>query len=64
MRNKKSDNDAIIGIAYDVGFNSKSTFNTAFKKFIKMTPSEYLSRNIFNNVNWFIFLKQLVYRYL
>ena len=31
----------IIAIAYDVGFNSKSTFNTAFKKYTKMTPSQF-----------------------
>lgn len=31
----------IITIAYDVGFNSKSTFNSAFKKYAKMTPSQF-----------------------
>ena len=33
---------SILGIAEDVGYNSKSTFNTAFKKLNGMTPTEYL----------------------
>lgn len=31
----------ILEIAYDVGFNSKVSFNKAFKKFTKMTPSQF-----------------------
>jgi AraC-like DNA-binding protein len=33
----------ITNIAFDVGFNSKSTFNTAFKKLVGHSPSAYRS---------------------
>ena len=31
----------VLEVLYDVGFNSKSVFNTSFKKYTGMTPSEY-----------------------
>ncbi len=31
----------ILSIAEEVGFNSKSTFNTAFRQYTQMTPTEY-----------------------
>jgi AraC-like DNA-binding protein len=37
----KSDNFTILAIAFDSGFNSKTTFNSIFKNQIGMTPSEY-----------------------
>lgn len=32
---------SILGIAYESGFNSKTSFNTTFKKLTHQTPSEY-----------------------
>ncbi len=36
----------IIDVAFLVGFNSKSTFNSAFKKHIGLTPSQYKKQNL------------------
>ena len=32
----------LSGLAYECGFESKSTFNRSFKQFNKMTPSQYI----------------------
>lgn len=42
---KKHKELSIMGIANSVGFNSKSTFNTLFKKLTGNTPSEFISKN-------------------
>ncbi len=43
FNDEKSINFTISSIAYDSGFNSLSSFNAAFKKFEKVTPSVYRS---------------------
>jgi len=40
-RRLKTTNDTVLAIAHDVGFNSRSTFNAAFKKHAGATPSAY-----------------------
>jgi YesN/AraC family two-component response regulator len=35
-------NSTLLGIAFDSGFNSKATFNRAFKKNTGKTPKEYI----------------------
>ena len=37
---------SLLGIAFDCGFNSKSSFNRVFKKFTSLTPSEYQKNSI------------------
>lgn len=41
LRNPDKKEFTVLEILYEVGFNSKSSFNTAFKKYTAQTPTEY-----------------------
>ncbi|MBC8754770.1 AraC family transcriptional regulator [Kordia sp. YSTF-M3] len=44
VASNENDLKTLLGIALDSGFNSKSTFNRAFKKQTQQTPKEYFSK--------------------
>ena len=41
----------LIALAYDAGFNSKSTFNRVFKNITGITPGEFYKTTIQDNSN-------------
>lgn len=41
LKNENAKNMTLTGIAFECGFNSKATFNRAFKKFTGVSPKEY-----------------------
>ena len=43
-QNPENKNISIIGLAYESGFNSKTVFNTFFKKEEGITPNDYLKK--------------------
>ena len=42
----ENQNYTLLAVAFDSGFNSKSSFNTIFKKFTGYTPSQYKKKNL------------------
>jgi len=46
LTEKGMNNITIAGIAYDCGFNTLSAFNTAFKKFTSLTPSQFRNKQV------------------
>ncbi len=45
LRSIKHQHLNMLGIAYESGFNSKTTFNTTFKKLTGLSPTEYLQQS-------------------
>ena len=45
MKKDAEQSYTILALAFDAGFNSKSSFNTIFKKFTGKTPSQYRIEN-------------------
>ncbi len=41
----KSNRKTVLEVLYEVGFNSKSSFNTSFKKFTGMTPTHFRKKS-------------------
>jgi AraC-like DNA-binding protein len=46
LKKTENINFTILGIMFDSGFSSKTTFNIAFKKFAGCTPVEYKRKNL------------------
>ncbi len=45
IKNPKFDHLSMMGIAYEAGFNSKTTFNTAFKKMVGCSPTTFRQKS-------------------
>jgi len=46
LQNPKKSELTILEILYEVGFNSKSSFNTAFKKHTNQTPTQFREKHL------------------
>jgi AraC-like DNA-binding protein len=46
LKNGEHKNQTLLGLALDSGFNSKATFNRAFKKLTSMSPKEWIHQNV------------------
>ncbi|HXB31454.1 MAG TPA: helix-turn-helix domain-containing protein [Puia sp.] len=46
LNNPKDRKITVLEVLYKVGFNSKSSFNTLFKKYTGLTPSEFKKKNL------------------
>lgn len=46
LKNNSENHLTILEILYAVGFNSKSSFNTSFKKYTKLTPTDFRKNSL------------------
>jgi AraC-like DNA-binding protein len=46
LTNPKDRKITVLEVLYEVGFNSKSSFNTLFKKYTGLTPSEFKKKSL------------------
>lgn len=46
LKNKSKSHLTILEILYEVGFNSKSSFNTSFKKYTTLTPTDFRNSSL------------------
>ena len=46
LRAGEQQRQTLLGIAYDCGFNSKATFNRAFKKITGLSPKEWMDNQV------------------
>jgi AraC-like DNA-binding protein len=46
LKDPRKNDLTVLEILYDVGFNSKSSFNTAFKRYTRLTPTEYRRKHL------------------
>ena len=45
IKNNEHKKQTLLSLAYECGFNSKTTFNRAFKKVFSITPNDYIKIN-------------------
>ncbi|TVR40953.1 MAG: AraC family transcriptional regulator [Cryomorphaceae bacterium] len=46
MLDSKHDHLSLLGVGFEAGFNSKTTFNTTFKRITGMTPNEFKKQHL------------------
>ena len=44
LNNGEHNTSTLLGIALDCGFNSKATFNRAFKKSTSLSPKDFIEK--------------------